>query len=198
MTVPRRTVVYREDTVARWIFMIADGVVKSYRHLPSGKRRIVGFLFPGDVFGLAENGHFVNSTQTVTPAALYRIPTDALKDLLRRDPDLQFRFLCKMTHQLREAQRHTICVSRHTAAGKLALFLKMLERDGHRNGGRLAPHCIAVPMTRTDIADYLGISAEAVSRCTARLVRQGIVAFPDRHRVCILNPGELERLASVF
>ena len=41
MTVPRRTVVYREDTVARWIFMIADGVVKSYRHLPSGKRRIV-------------------------------------------------------------------------------------------------------------------------------------------------------------
>ena len=74
----------------------------------------------------------------------------------------------------------------------------MHERDGHRNGDRLAPHCIAMPMTRTDIADYLGISAEAVTRSPARLVRQGIVAFPDRHLVCILNPGELARLASMF
>jgi CRP-like cAMP-binding protein len=198
MTVPRRTTIYREDSLARWIFMIADGVVKSYHHLPSGKRRIVTFLFPGDVFGLAERGHFVNSTQTVTGAALYRIPVDALKDLLRRDPDLQFRFLCKMTHQLREAQRHTICVSRHTAAGKLALFLKMLERDGQWHVDASAPRCIAMPMTRADIADYLGMSAEAVSRCTTRLVRRGIVAFPDRHRVRILNPSELERLAAVM
>jgi len=198
MHMPRRTIVYREETLARWIFMIADGVVKSYRDLPSGKRCIVGFLFRGDVFGLAENGQFVNSTQTVTRATVYRIPVDALKDLLRRDPDLQLRFLCKVTHQLREAQRHTIGVSRRTTAGKIALFLKMLERDGHWHADRSAPRSIAVPMTRADIADYLGISAEAVSRCTSRLVRRGIVEFPDRYHVRILNPAELERLAAAM
>jgi CRP/FNR family transcriptional regulator, anaerobic regulatory protein len=197
LNVPRRTIVYRQDTLARSIFMIADGVVKSYRDLTSGKRRILAFLFPGDVFGLAEKGQFVNTTQTVTRATIYRIPVDALKDLLRRDPDLQFRFLCKVTHQLREAQRHTILVSGHTAAGKIALFLKMLERDGHWHPDHSAPRCIAMPMTRADIADYLGMSAEAVSRCTSRLVRRGIVAFPDRHRVRILNPAELDRLASL-
>lgn len=197
MCLPRRAIVYREDTPAQWIFMIANGVVKSYRHLPSGKLRVVGFLFPGDVFGLAENGQFVNSTQTLTPATLYRIPVDALKDLLRRDPDLQFRFLCKVTHQLRESQRHTICVSSHAAVGKIALFLKMLERDGQWHAERSAPDSIALPMTRADIADYLGISAEAVSRCTRRLVRHGVVAFPDRHRVRILNRVELDRLAAV-
>ena len=197
LNVPRRTIVYREDTLARWIFMIAGGVVKSFRHLPSGKRRIFAFLFPGDVFGLAENGQFVNTTQTVTGATLYRIPVDALKDLLRRDPDLQFKFLCKVTHHLRESQRHAIVVSTRSAASKIALFLKMLQRDGHWDAESSAPRSVAMPMTRVDIADYLGISAEAVSRSTSRLVRRGIIAFPSRHHVCILNSAELDRVAGM-
>jgi CRP-like cAMP-binding protein len=193
---PRRTIFYREDTPAEWIFMISKGVVKSYRDLPSGKRHISAFLFPGDVFGLAENGRFVNTTQAITRVTVYRIPVDALKDLLLRDADLQFRFLCKVTHQLREAQRHTISVTRHTAAGKFAMFLKMLERDEHWRSEQSGPRALVVPMTRTDIADYLGLSPEAVSRTTSRLVRRGILAFPDRHRVRILNPVELDRLAA--
>ena len=196
LNVPRRTIFYREDTPAEWVFMIAKGVVKSYRDLPSGKRHIAAFLFPGDVFGLAENGRFVNSTQAVTRAMVYRIPLDALKDLLLRDADLQFRFLTKVTHQLREAQRHTISVTRHTAVGKVAMFLKMLERDEHWRGDSSGPRSLMVPMTRADIADYLGLSPEAVSRTTSRLVRRGILAFPDRHRVRILDPAALDRLAT--
>jgi CRP-like cAMP-binding protein len=196
LNVPRRTIFYREDTPAEWVFMIAKGVIKSYRDLPSGKRHIAAFLFPGDVFGLAENGRFVNTTQAITRATVYRIPVDALKDLLLRDADLQFRFLCKVTHQLREAQRHTIGVTRHTAVGKVAMFLKMLERDDHWRSESGGPRSLMVPMTRADIADYLGLSPEAVSRTTSRLVRRGILAFPDRHRVRILDPAELDRLAT--
>jgi len=196
LNVQRRTIFYREDTPAEWVFMIARGVVKSYRDLPSGKRHIAAFLFPGDVFGLAENGRFVNTTQAVTRAMVYRIPIDALKDLLLRDADLQFRFLTKVTHQLREAQRHTISVTRHTAVGKVAMFLKMLERDEHWRGDASGPRSLMVPMTRADIADYLGLSPEAVSRTTSRLVRRGILAFPDRHRVRILDPAALDRLAT--
>ena len=196
LDVARRTIFYREDTPAEWVFMIAKGVVKSYRDLPSGRRHIAAFLFPGDVFGLAENGRFVNTTQAITRVTLYRIPIDALKDLLLRDADLQFRFLTKVTHQLREAQRHTISVSRHSAVGKFALFLKMLERDEHSRSEPSGPRALLMPMTRADIADYLGLSPEAVSRTTSRLVRRGIVAFPDRHRVRILNSVELDRLAT--
>jgi CRP/FNR family transcriptional regulator, anaerobic regulatory protein len=198
LNVPRRTIFYHEDTPAEWVFMIAKGVVKSYRDLPSGKRHITAFLFPGDVFGLAENGRFVNTIQAITRVMVYRIPLDALKDLLLRDADLQFRFLCKVTHQLREAQRHTISVTRHTAAGKFALFLKMLERDEQWRSEPSRPRSLLVPMTRADIADYLGLSPEAVSRTTSRMVRRGIIAFPDRHHVRILNPAELDRLASAI
>ena len=107
------------------------------------------------MFGLAENGRFVNTLQAVTRVMVYRIPVDALKDLLLRDPDLQLRFLCKVTHQLREAQRHTISVTRHTAAGKIALFLKMLERDAHWRSEPSAPRSRMVTMTPSDIAEYL-------------------------------------------
>jgi CRP/FNR family transcriptional regulator, anaerobic regulatory protein len=101
----------------------------------------------------------------------------------------------KVTHQLREAQRHTINVTRQTATGKFAMFIKMLERDEHWRAESAGPRTLMMPMTRTDIADYLGLSPEAVSRTTSRLVRRGILAFPDRHRVRILNPSELDRLA---
>ena len=82
-----------------------SGVVKSFRELPSGKRRVATFLFPDDIFGLSEAGRYVNTTQTVTAATIYELDTERLKALLLQDPQLQIQFLCKVTHELREAQR---------------------------------------------------------------------------------------------
>ena len=93
VSVPARTIVYREEAELSWIFISSVGVLKAYRELPSGKRRVASFLFPGDVFGLAENGHYINTVQTITNAMLYRIPNEALTAMLRRDGDLQFQFL---------------------------------------------------------------------------------------------------------
>ena len=63
LRLPARMVVYREESIAHWVFIIAQGVIKSYRDLPSGKRRVMSFLFQDDIFGLAESGHYVNTTQ---------------------------------------------------------------------------------------------------------------------------------------
>jgi CRP/FNR family transcriptional regulator len=70
--VPARRLVYREGAAATWVFLCDEGVVKAFRELPSGKRRVSSFLFPGDMFGLAENGRYVSSARTVTPATLFR------------------------------------------------------------------------------------------------------------------------------
>src|SRR5258707_426037 len=61
VSLPARTIVYREEAELSWIFISSVGVLKAYRELPSGKRRVASFLFPGDVFGLAENGHYINT-----------------------------------------------------------------------------------------------------------------------------------------
>jgi CRP/FNR family transcriptional regulator, anaerobic regulatory protein len=189
------TVVYREKTPATSVYFNAAGVVKAFRDLPSGRRWVTAFLFPEDLFGLAENGVYVRSAQAITPATLYRVDTDALRRTLRRDPELEFHFLCKVIHELREAQHHTMVVGRRDAIGRLAMFFRHLEE--HRwpprepgNGN------IDVPMKRSDMANYLGLSAEAVSRATRMLERRGLLKFSGRHRVEILDRRQFDRLVA--
>jgi CRP/FNR family transcriptional regulator len=197
LRVPARLVLYREETEATSIFIVAGGVVKTFRDLPSGRRWVTAFLFRNDLFGLAEKGVYVRTAQAITPVTLYRIKYDALTDMLRRDPELEFQFLCKVTHELREAQRQTIVVGRKDAPGRLAMFIQELEEHTRRpnDGGRSV---IDMPMSRSDTASYLGLSLESVSRATRALERQGIVKFIDRHRLRILNHTKFDRLVSAL
>ena len=195
VTFPARSIAYREDTPLEWIFILGEGVVKAFRELPSGKRRVTAFLFPGDVFGLAENGRYVNTVQTVTNATLYKIATEPLTELLRHDPDLQFQFLCKVTHALRQGQRHAIVLARRDAAGRLAMLLSMLEENevaGSRTGW------IQLPMSRTDLAEYLGLSLESVSRATNALTRRGIVTFHGGHAARVIDRAAFDKLVTAL
>jgi CRP-like cAMP-binding protein len=194
LRLPARKVLYREESMAEWIFIVAHGVAKSFRHLPSGKRRIMSFLFADDVFGLAECGRYVNTVQTVTPVVLYRIRLDLLLEMLRRDSTLEMQFLSKIAHELRESQRRTMILARRDAVGRLAMFLRMLEQREHRNGA--SP--IEIPMNRSDTANFLGLSLEAVIRACRRLEHSGLVAFEGRHAARILNRRRFEDLASAI
>jgi CRP-like cAMP-binding protein len=191
--VPARAVIYREQSAASWIFINVKGVVKTFKDLRSGRRWVTAFLYPKDLFGLAKNGLYIRTAQAITAATLYRIESEALIDLLRRDAELQYQFLCKVTHELREAQRQAITVGRRDAPGRLAMFIQYLERsccDRHN------VRDVELPMSRSDIASYLGLSLESVSRAASKLQRRGIVSFPTRHLARILDRAQFERLTS--
>jgi CRP-like cAMP-binding protein len=191
--VPPRVTIYREGTPADHLFVIGSGLVKTFRDLPSGRRRIVAFWYPGDVFGLGERGKYAYSVQTVTPSTLYRIPRAPLKEALLKDGHLQFQFLIKVTHEFRQAQHQKIALMRRDAVGKVATFFSMLEEQARDTA---LGDDIAVPMSRSDIANFLGLSAEAVSRATRELVRRRLVAIPDLHSVRILDRVRFELLVS--
>jgi len=190
-----RTIVYHADTVAEHVFIVERGMLKSYRDLPSGKRRIAAFWVAEDIFGMAEAGRYVNTLQAVTPVSLYRMRLDRLMDLLRRDPELECQILCKLTHEIREAYRHTILVTRRDAPGRVAMFLRtlaeQLPRERHAD-------VIPIPMSRSDIAAYLGISLEAVSRACRKLEKSGIVKFDGLHAARILDRAQFDKLASAL
>ncbi len=76
-------VVYREETAATSVFISAEGVVKTFKDMPSGRRWVTAFLYPADVFGLAENGLYVRTAQAITHATLYRIKSDVLIETLK-------------------------------------------------------------------------------------------------------------------
>lgn len=190
-TVRANATIYSEHAPAEDVFIVHEGIFKAFREFKSGKRRVAAFLFPRDLFGLADKQGYFNTVQAVTPASFYRIPIAALRALLTRDAELEFLFLCKVTQALRVSQRRSMMVGRKDALGKLATFLTVMQKHlaAEKHRGR-----IVLPMTRSDIADYLALTPEAVSRAARRLIHQGVVAFDGRRSVCILDPFQLQKI----
>ena len=194
LRLPARKVIYREDAEADSVFAIMEGSVKSYRELRSGKRTVVAFLFRRDLFGLAERGRYVNTVQAVTPVVLYRLSMTQLTHLLKQDAELQFQFLAKVTHELRESQRRAVMIGRRDAAGRLAMFIELMAARRDRSTCR--DRDVSLPMSRTDIGDFLGLSLESVSRAATELRRRGLVKFETPHLVRIVNPVALAEMAA--
>ena len=194
LQLPPRRLIYREGSVAQCVFIVAHGVAKSFRDLPSGKRRIMAFLFADDVFGLAQSGQYVNSVQTITPVTLYRMRVTTLTDTLRHDADLAFQFVCKLTHELRGSLRHTVIVARRDAVGRVTMFLRMLEQ----NSAPRHDSKVEIPMSRVDVANYVGLSLEAVSRALKWLEHSRIIAFEGRHKVRVVDRTRFERISAAL
>ena len=190
-----RAIVYREGSPAEAVFIIGGGTVKAFRDLPSGRRRIAAFLFAEDLFGLAEAGRYVNTVQAIGPVTVSRLAMADLLEALEGDSGLELAFLCKAVHELRQAQRHTIMVGRRHAAGRLAMLLRLLEKHAARPCG---PEGIPIPMSRSDIANYLGLSLEAVVRASRQLERQGIVDFIGRNQARILDRSRFDALVAAI
>jgi CRP-like cAMP-binding protein len=186
--------IYREGDRADAVFNIVGGVVKSYKTLPDGTQHILAFLFADDLLGLAEEGRYVNSAEAVTAVTGYRIPTIAIESRLRRDPGLEFHVLCKLCHELREAQRHAVLLSKRRALARVATFLQILET--HQTARGESTDEVYLPMNRSDFGRYVGMSLEAVSRSFRTLASWGVVTFRDRRHLKIVNRARLEGIAS--
>jgi CRP-like cAMP-binding protein len=187
-----RAIVYREGDPADSIFINGGGVVISYSETASGKRRVAGFRLYADVFGLAEHGRYVNTARAVTAVTLYRIKNETLAEVLRQDAELEFHFLCKVVDELRQAQRKAIIVARRDAAGRLAMFFDLLRRTA---GVVATDEVIQIPMSRSDIGDFLNLTLESVSRASRQLSDAGILAFSGR-RVRVLDRGRFDALVA--
>jgi len=189
---PKGARLYEEGDEANCVYNMIKGEVKTFCALSSGRGRITAFLFPGDLVGLAGNGRYVSTAQAMTPVTAYRLPLNALTGLLRGDPGLEHRFLCKVCHELRAAQSHAVTLGRHDANGKLAMFLQELQAKHATQAMPAGP--ISLPMTRSDVADYLGLSLEAVSRSFRKLQLSGIIRLAGQHNVHIVDRVRFEDL----
>jgi CRP-like cAMP-binding protein len=182
--------IYREGDNAESVFNVVAGMADSYKLLPDGRKHIVGFLFPNDLFGLAQSGRYVNSVEASTAVTLYKIPASAVQARLQRHAGLGFPAICKLCDDLREAQGHAFLLSKHRAAAKLGLFLQLVESHQAHQG--LGADEIFLPMTRTAIGFYAGISLEAVSRSLRELTDRGMISFRDRRHLRIVDRPRLE------
>ena len=167
--------------------------MKTFVSLPDETAHVSGFHFPGDIFGLAEQGEYIDAAEAIVPAVAYKIPLGALENLLSSNRGLAVRFMHRLAHALRAKHRHALLLSRNDAVGRIAMFLRMLEGLGQARG---PGGTLYFPMTRSDAAGYVGLTLEAVSRAFNLLEKQGIVAFVDRHHFHILDRGCFDALSA--
>ena len=192
---PAGTIVYRRGHEAHSLYAVASGTLSSYREMADGSRRVLGFLFAEDLFGLARRGVYLNTVKAITLASVFLFPMESLKALLTRDAGLQFRFLAKATHAVRESQHQAIMVTRRDPVERVAMFLSMIEEaQGDKRSDR---DPITLPMTRQDIADYVNLPVGSITPALVALEQRrvihrnedGSVVVTDRRRFGSLIGG---------
>ncbi len=187
---------FQEGDDAGNVYNILAGILKLYKLLPDGRRQITGFVHQGDYLGIAASGVYSYSAEAITEVALCRFPRRQLYLLFDRFPKLEGRLLGIATDELTAAQDQMLLLGRKTAAEKLASFLLGLAR--RMNGVDGADKPVPVPMTRGDVADYLGLTVETVSRTLSRLKKAGLIAISEAHSITIVKPDELQDIAEGF
>lgn len=201
MTVARSACFIAQGEPARHFFNVTRGTAKLYKSLEDGRRQITGFLREGDFVGLAAEGEYGFSAEALEDLGLCRFDRARFASTLPDLPALERRLLDIACHELILAQDQMLVLGRKSATERLASFLLAWAARGqracHGHVDAAAPARVALPMTRTDIADYLGLTTETVSRALSALRRDGLIeAAAGGHEVTLLDRRRLARLAA--
>lgn len=181
-----------EGEPAQDLFNVISGAIKLYKLLPDGRRQITGFLSAGDFLGIAFNDTYAYTAEAINDVKLCRFPRRRLEGLLSDYPMLERRLLGEAAHELVAAQDQMLLLGRKTAMERVTSFLLMLAKRATRT--RKSDSRLEVPMTRTDIGDYLGLTTETVSRAISRLRDDKIVSVETRGQIVVLDREALEHL----
>ena len=178
---------------AEHMFNITAGSARVQTLMADGRRQITGFLFAGDFVGLAAGATHTGSVEAIEPVTACRFAMADYRALVRQSPALEAALLERASHELAEARSQILLLGRKTAEEKLASFLLALsDRDPMR------PHAegrLRLPMSRTEIADYLGLTIETVSRVLGRFKASGLIRLESVSDLSILRPDRLALLA---
>lgn len=180
--------IFDEGQRADRVYQLMSGTLRTCRILRDGRRQIEAFHFAGDVFGLEGGEVHRVAAQTLSPVQVRAMPRSALEALARENGEVARRLLELTTDTLRRCQDHVLVLGRRAACERVAaLLLDLAERTG-------AEALLDVPMTRQDMADYLGLTIETVSRTFTQLQHDGLIALPTTRKVLLRDRAALEAM----
>jgi CRP/FNR family nitrogen fixation transcriptional regulator len=181
--------VYRQtDAIDHW-YRVLSGLAKEHALLADGRHQIVNFLLPGDFFGFgARNQHQFTVEVVVDGTVLASYPRREAEMLAERDPSVARLICAEAFETLSRTQARMLTLGRTSAPQKVGAFL--LEMAERLAGGR--GEAVSLPMSRYDIADYLGLSVEAVSRSLTKLKCLGVIRLAGTRCVSILDRDALD------
>ena len=186
------TEIFGQGEAAEYIYQVAEGAVRTHKLLSDGRRQIGAFHLPGDIFGL-ENGDVHRFTaEAIIDTTVQLMKRQSLERVAKTDPAMVRSLRTMTADNLEHVENHMLLLGRQTAPERVAAFLTEM------NGRAMAGGVIALPMNRGDIADYLGLALETVSRELSNLQRKGFLTFAGtNHReIVVLNSAGLAVLGA--
>jgi len=181
--------IFFEGDQADAICQVIEGAVMLYKLLPDGRRQVVELLSQGDVFGFARGDYRDCSAETLTETRVRFIERRSAE----RSCSFQRILAGRMLIQLEAMHEHAVLLGRKSAMERVASFLLRLAGD---DAGEDGMPVICLSMTRQEIADYLGLTIETVSRSFSELKRRGLIALEKQDRVRISRFDAIEDLAT--
>jgi CRP/FNR family nitrogen fixation transcriptional regulator len=186
MLFKRNNEIYGQGEPAEHLYKIVDGAVRTYRVMADGRRKVGAFCLSGDLFGLDAGKAHGFSAEAITDTRILVIKRRSLFALAARDSDVASELWDLTEHALARALEHAVLLSK-TARERIAGFvLEMAARS--------AGETIDLPMPRQDIADYLGLTIETVSRTLTSLEQQSAIGLPNCHQIVLRNRTALKEL----
>ncbi|MDP2227112.1 MAG: fumarate/nitrate reduction transcriptional regulator Fnr [Moraxellaceae bacterium] len=185
---------YHERQPFEAVYAVRSGAVKAYTTLPGGEEQVTGFYLPGEIVGLDALGGGSHSSSAVAleTTAICTIPFADLERLSQKMPALQRHLLKLMGQEIQTDQQLMLLLSKRSAEERIASLLLSLSARHKRR--RLAENNFRLPMSRSDIGNYLGLAVETVSRVFTRLQQTGVLAV-DGKEISILDREQLCHVA---
>jgi len=175
-----------------WLYQVISGVVRLTRLLEDGRRQVIAFGYPGDIIGFPSDGLHHTDCESLTDARLQPFRLAHLESGMG-DPALHGALLQAALREISSMQDHFMMLGRKSATERLASFLCVLaERVGEDLGGYRQ---ISLPMCRSDIADFLGLTAETISRTFSQLRKSQIITIENTNTIVIQKPKALLNLS---
>lgn len=190
----REQTLYAAGQPFRALYVVRSGAFKTYAVDNEGETQVLGFHLPGEIMGLdaIASGRHECSAEALDKSSACEMPYDRLEEVARELPGLQQELMRVISREVQHDQRHLVMIGRKVALERLAIFLHSLSQRLERV--RRDPHVFVLPMSRRDIANYLGLVIETVSRLFSRLAELGVIEV-ERKTIRILDPAKLRELA---
>ena len=187
MSFSRNEEIYGESEAAEYLYKVVSGAVRMYKVLTDGRRQIGAFYLPGDMFGFEPADAHASSAEAVGDVTVLVFKRSAVLSLAARDSDVARRLWEMTAGELDRSRKHALLLILSAQERVASFLLEMAARS--RAGSE-----IELPMSRQDIADYLGLTIETVSRTLSQLESVGAIAVPAARRITFCNSGTLNRL----
>jgi len=189
MRFSRNAEVYGEDEPAEYLYQVISGAVRTYRMLDDGRRQVVAFYLPGDIFGVEAGDVHLSSAEAISESQVLVVKRNAVMARAERERDLAKQLWTLTVRELQRVQQHSLVLIKNAEERVAGFLLEMAGRSSSSNST-----AIELPMSRQDIADYLGLTIETVSRTFTQFVQSGLIALETSRRIQFRNRAALNRL----